>query len=92
MNKRLHELIELSSDTETTYANGIDESFPIFDKELFAKLIIEECVSIAKDVSVLFPRKDVGFDVGYSTGAQRVSSEIQKHFEIKISKANNILL
>jgi hypothetical protein len=89
MSQRLHELIELSSYNETIYANGIDESFPVLDKELFAKLIIEECVNIARDVSALFPRKDVGFDVGYSTGAQRVSSEIQKRFEIKINERTN---
>lgn len=54
-------------------ANGKDAF-----SEKFAELLIQDCANIANSLSTLYPRTDVGFDVGYSMGASRVAMEIKK--------------
>lgn len=46
MNKRIKGLIDQCTYLNTTYINGIDESTEEFDKEMFAALIIKECMMI----------------------------------------------
>lgn len=46
MNERIKELIAQCSFTVTEYSMGIDSSYEDFDKELFAELIIKECMSL----------------------------------------------
>lgn len=49
MNERIHELMELASETATTYYAGrgnITETY--FDKRKFARLVIEHCISIVE--------------------------------------------
>jgi hypothetical protein len=46
-------------------------------------LIVRECAGIADGLSKLYPRTDVGFDVGYTMGTTRATKEIKEHFGVK---------
>jgi hypothetical protein len=59
------------------------EDLEEFDKEKFAKLIIQECLKITGSLSMLHSRKDVAFDVGYTMGCERATKEIKKHFGVE---------
>jgi hypothetical protein len=80
MNERLKELIEECTDRHFSECVG---GFETFDKEKFADLIIRECIDITSGLSKLFPRTDVAFDVGYTTGTTRATKEIKKHFGVQ---------
>lgn len=45
MNERIKELISECTYMITDYSMGIDSSYEEFDKEKFAELIIQECVT-----------------------------------------------
>lgn len=49
----------------------------------FVELIVKECAGIATDLSKLYDRKDVGFDVGYSMGTARAAEHIRLHFGVE---------
>jgi len=51
--------------------------------EKFAELIVRECAGIADGLSKLYPRTDVGFDVGYTMGTTRATKEIKEHFGVE---------
>jgi hypothetical protein len=74
MNERIRELAEES----------YNEFYTIhIDLEKFAELIVRECAGIADGLSKLYPRTDVGFDVGYTMGTTRATKEIKEHFGVK---------
>lgn len=82
MNKRIKELAQkagvsfLMEDDHSMVMNGKD-------LEMFAELIIRECLKITDSLSTLHSRKDVAFDVGYTMGCERASKEIKKHFGVE---------
>lgn len=92
MNKRIQKLAEQAN---AWYPNGYpspeggDEAWKnlvIFEKEdleKFAESIVKECAKIPDSLSKLYPRTDVGFDVGYTMGTRRAAKRIKEHFEIK---------
>ena len=76
MNERINLLLEQS---------GLQ---PYYDAqegqiEKFAELIVRECAGIADGLSKLYPRTDVGFDVGYTMGTTRATKEIKEHFGVE---------
>jgi hypothetical protein len=76
--KRAHE--DVRSDEE---ANGVCfKDYDLQFQKAFAKLLILECAEITDGLSKLFPRTDIGFDVGYTMGTTRATKEIKKHFGV----------
>lgn len=75
MNERIRELA-VQARLSWCMQNDFDQQ----NLQEFAELIIAECADVATSISTLFPREDVGFDVGYTMGAKRCTVEINKHF------------
>jgi hypothetical protein len=74
---RIRELVlQAGSDTSGKWMS-------IDNAEKFAQLIAKECADITNGLSKLFPRTDVAFDVGYTTGTTRATKEILKHFGVE---------
>ena len=77
MNERIKELAKQAEFSENElHIQG--DNF-----QMFAELIVEECADIAIRLSKLYPREDVGFDVGYTMGTKRAAKEIAEHFGVK---------
>lgn len=51
MNKRIEDLIKQCTYTITEYSEGIDHSVEVFDKELFATMLVCQCAKVALDSS-----------------------------------------
>lgn len=80
MNERIRDLA-----LEAIVKNIASEAWVFTDAELvaFAESIVRECADITSGLSKLFPRTDVAFDVGYTTGTTRATKEIKNHFGVK---------
>jgi hypothetical protein len=80
MNERIRE-IEDQAWEQVNRTNGLVRTEDFHKK--FAELIVRECIDITSGLSKLFPRTDVAFDVGYTTGTTRATKEIKKYFGVE---------
>jgi len=80
MNERIRKLAEQAGAvfTDVHAVSLLDDEI-----EKFAELIVKECAGIADGLSKLYPRTDVGFDVGYTMGTTRATKEIKEHFGVE---------
>jgi hypothetical protein len=91
MNERIKQLAEQArAEVRADWAKGNKIPYPeahyAFQRDndqKFAELIVRECAGIADGLSKLYPRTDVGFDVGYTMGTTRATKEIKEHFGVK---------
>ncbi len=81
MNERIKELAEQAEDDVIADHRG-DEFHNAYTQK-FAELIVRECANIADELSKLYPRTDVGFDVGYTMGTARATKDIKEHFGVE---------
>jgi hypothetical protein len=83
MNERIRELAEQAGCD--WWEGRAQRDMTRCDTELqkFAELIVKECAGIADGLSKLYPRTDVGFDVGYTMGTTRATKEIKEHFGVE---------
>jgi hypothetical protein len=84
MNERIRELAKQATNVVEGWSDehGTTRYYE-FNQEKFAELIVRECAGIAIGLSKLYPREDVGFDVGYTMGAKRAAKEIAEHFGVE---------
>ena len=90
MNKRMIELYQEASEfaykicrEEGREGGTSDHIWNTLSTGRFAELIVRECAKIPDSLSKLYPRTDIGFDVGYTMGTRRAAKRIKEHFEIK---------
>ena len=82
MNERIRELAKQAGYKPLPgfdFANSLEE---VFIKK-FAELIVRECADIAIRLYKSYPREDVLYDIGYTTGIKSVAKEITEHFGIE---------
>jgi hypothetical protein len=80
MNERIRELMaQAGFDPAAIERMGI-----MPQAEKFAKLIVKECANIADELSKLYPRTDVAFDVGYTMGTTRATKAIKDQFGVEL--------
>jgi hypothetical protein len=86
MNERIREL-ELEAiayaDSKVPVDSRYNDIYHSIVRGKFAELIVRECADITIGLSKLFPRTDVAFDVGYTTGTKRATKEIKQHFGVE---------
>jgi hypothetical protein len=82
MHERIRELVQQAENhaNEQNELHGV--SYRRTFEQTFAELIVQECADIAIGLSKLYPRDDVGFDVGYTMGTKRAAKEIAEHFGV----------
>jgi hypothetical protein len=76
MNEQIRQLAEHAT---TYYNGGLGTEIEVFDKEKFARLIVQECISVMKstvDESIDFERK-------LDETSSWIESDINKHFGVE---------
>lgn len=85
MNERIQQLIKAATVTEKGPLNwDLTDTVVIerVDNELLTQLVAKECIAMAEALGRLYNREDIGFDVGYKLGANRVATEIKNMYGI----------